>query len=176
MKQIIALALCLLMMASLAACGGAAADDGSVSAGHEETTEAAAEIIDQTEALTAPAETQPPETKPAETKPAETQPAFDTSWASNDLEKLIPKPPFDGWTVKSSSAAEHKLETSKANADGTGAYYDTWDAYIQTLKDCGFTVKGDTYKAECTDPAGNRVELQCGDGYAWITIRPAKAK
>lgn len=62
------------------------------------------------------------------------------------------------------------METSQANADGSGTYYNTWDVYIQTLNDCGFVVEGDTYNSEGTDSNGNKVELQCGDGHAWITI------
>lgn len=103
----------------------------------------------------------------------ETEPAFDTSWASNDFEKLIPQPPFNGWNGEKASENVYKMETSQANADGNGTYYDTWAAYIQTLKDCGFTVKGDTYSSEGTDSNDNKVELQCGDGHAWITIYTA---
>ena len=155
MKKIIALVLCLLMVVSLAACGGQTTTNES-STNNEQT-----EITTTTEETTQPAES---------SEPVETEPAFDTSWASNDFEKLIPQPPFDGWSGEKTSDNVYKMETSQANADGSGTYYDTWAAYIQTLNDCGFTVNGDTYNSECTDSNGNKVELQCGDGHAWITI------
>lgn len=104
---------------------------------------------------------------------AATGTGFDTSWASNDFEKLIPQPPFNGWTGETASENVYKMETSQANADGSGTYYDTWAAYIQTLRDCGFAVNGDAYSAEGTDSNGNKVELLCGDGHAWITIYAA---
>lgn len=110
-----------------------------------------------------------------ETTSAASTAAFDTSWASNDFEKLIPQPPFEGWSGEETSKNVYEMETSQANADGSGTYYDTWAEYIQTLSDCGFTVQGDAYSAEGTDGNGNMVKLQCGDGYAWITIIKAAA-
>lgn len=161
MKKTIALVLCLLMVVSLAACGGqATADESSASAEQTETAEPTTEETTQQEESS----------EPVETEPVETEPAFDTSWASNDFEKLIPQPPFEGWSGEKTSDNIYKMETSQANADGSGTYYDTWAAYIQTLNDCGFVVKGDTYNSEGTDSNGNKVELQCGDGHAWITI------
>ena len=149
MKKTIALALCLLMAVALAACGGqASTEESSANTEQNNTTSVTEES----------------------STPDEAAPAFDTSWASNDFEKLIPQPPFEGWSGENTSDNIYKMETSQANADGSGAYYDTWAAYIQTLKDCGFTVKGDMYSAEGTDSNGNKVELQCGDGHAWITI------
>ena len=90
-----------------------------------------------------------------------------------EFEKLIPQSPFEGWNGEKISENVYKMETSQANADGSGTYYDTWAAYVQTLRDCGFTVQGDPYSAEGTDRNGNQVELQCGDGHAWITIYKA---
>lgn len=159
MKKTIALVLCLLMVVSLAACGGqATADESSASAEQTETAEPTTEETTQQE---------------ESSEPVETEPAFDTSWASNDFEKLIPQPPFEGWSGEKTSDNIYKMETSQANADGSGTYYDTWAVYIQTLNDCGFVVKGDTYNSEGTDSNGNKVELQCGDGHAWITIYTA---
>ena len=160
MKKTIALMLCLLMVVSLAACGGQAA------------TEKSGTNTEQTETTPAAEETKQPEES---SEPAETEPAFDTSWASNEFEKLIPQLPFDGWNGEKASEKVYEMETSQANADGSGTYYDTWAAYIQTLKDCGFTVKGDAYSSEAADSNGNKVELQCGDGHAWITIYAAMA-
>lgn len=153
------------MAVSLAACGGQAATEES--SAPTEQTETAEPTTEET--------TQPEESSaPAEDEPVETKPPFDTSWASNAFEKLIPQPPFEGWNGEKISENAYKMETSQANADGSGTYYDTWAAYVQTLRDCGFTVQGDTYSAEGTDRNGNQVELQCGDGHAWITIYKAK--
>lgn len=102
-------------------------------------------------------------------------PVFDTSWASNGYEKLIPKPPFEGWTGEKTSERVYEMETAQARAEDGSTGYDIWEQYLQTLRDCGFTVTGDTYSAEGKDSNGNRVELRCGDGYAWITIMTAKA-
>lgn len=66
------------------------------------------------------------------------------------------------------------METSQANADGSGTYYDTFGAYAETLKACGFAMEGDTYLWEGADQDGNSVKLMCGDGYAWITITSAE--
>ena len=164
MKKRIALVLCLLMVVSQAACGGqATANESNVSTEQTETKESTTEESTLPEHSSTPAET--------ETVAAEV--SFDTKWASNEFEKLIPQPPFDGWTGEADAENVYKMETSQANADGSGTYYDTWGTYIQTLTDCGFSVKGDVYSAEATDSNGNKVELRCGDGYAWITIYTA---
>ncbi|MGN1410369.1 MAG: hypothetical protein ACI4XJ_09350, partial [Eubacteriales bacterium] len=89
MKKIIALLLCLLMAASLASCGGQADTEKSGTETEQTETASAAEETEKQEESS-----EPVETEPAETEPAETEPAFDTSWASNDFEKLIPQPPF----------------------------------------------------------------------------------
>lgn len=98
------------------------------------------------------------------------QASFDTDWASNDFEKLIPEPPFTGWTAEQTSDNTYEMETPNANPDGSDDYYDTWAAYQQTLTDCGFRLDGDVYISEGSDSNGTTVELQCGEGYAWITI------
>lgn len=107
----------------------------------------------------------------ADTKstPAE-QTAFDASWASNDFEKLIPQPPFEGWTAEQTSDNTYEMETPNADAAGDGSYLDTWAEYQQTLADCGFQLDGDVYISEGGDSNGTTLELQCGEGYAWITI------
>ena len=131
-----------------------------------ETTEEP-EVSDEPEITEEPEVPEEPETTG---EPEIEEPAFDTSWASNDFEKLIPKPPFEGWVGTVESDNVYEMETSKANPDGTLDYYDTWAAYIQTLTDAGFNLTGDVYSAKGTDTKGNNIKLQCGDGYAWITI------
>ena len=162
MKKIMILVLCLLLVLSLAACGG----QDSPAETTAQTTQPQPE--EQTQA---PSETEPAPTE--ETVPEE-EPAFDNSWASNDFEKLIPQPPFDGWTGKQTGSKVYEMETSQANADGSGTYYDTFGAYAETLKACGFAMEGDTYLWEGADQDGNSVKLMCGDGYAWITITSAE--
>ena len=160
MKKIMILVICLLLVLSLAACGG---QDVSADTAAPATE---SQPVEQTPAPTTEAPTE-------ETVP-ETQPAFDNSWSANDYEKLIPQPPFEGWTGKQTGSKVYEMETSQANADGSGTYYDTFGAYAQTLKDCGFAMEGDTYQWEGADQEGNRVELKCGDGFAWITIISAE--
>ena len=160
MKKIMILVICLLLVLTQAACGG---QDVSADTAAPATE---SQPVEQTPAPTTEAPTE-------ETVP-ETQPAFDNSWAANDYEKLIPQPPFEGWTGKQTGSKVYEMETSQANADGSGTYYDTFGAYAQTLKDCGFAMEGDTYQWEGADQEGNRVELKCGDGFAWITIISAE--
>ena len=156
MKKTIAFLLAVIMILSLTACGSQPESAPSSSS----------------------AEASASSTEPSESKdpvPTVNAPAFDTSWAANDFEKLIPQPPFDGWegTV---SGNKYKMKTAKANADeavnsdGSWVYYDIWETYISTLTDCGFSMDGDVYSASGTDADGNTVELMCGDGHAWITI------
>ena len=146
MKKIMILVICLLLVLSLAACGG---QDVSADTAAPATE---SQPVEQTPAPTTEAPTE-------ETVP-ETQPAFDNSWAANDYEKLIPQPPFEGWTGKQTGSKVYEMETSQANADGSGTYYDTFGAYAQTQKDCGFAMEGDTYQWEGADQEVNRVELK----------------
>ena len=172
MKKVIAILLSILMVVSLAACGGQSETFGKIeeSSTTNEQVETTTPETEETAERTELVETEAP------TEPEETTPAFDTSWASNDFEKLIPQPPFEGWTGNTVSDSVYEMETSKANADeatnadGGWLYYDIWAEYIQTLIDCGFVMEGDTYNASGTNDNGILVELMCGDGHAWITI------
>lgn len=150
MKKILSFFLVLLLVVSLTACDQPSVDVDDNTIGVPEVTE-----------------------EPEVTETVE-EPAFDTSWASNDFEKLIPQPPFEGWTGTVESDNVYEMETSKANPAGTLDYYDTWTAYLQTLTDIGFTVDGDVYSSKATDSNGNSFKLKCGDGFAWITITVKK--
>ena len=143
MKKIMILVICLLLVLSLAACGG---QDTSADTAAPATEP---QPVEQTQSPTTEA--------PTEEAVPETQPAFDNSWAANDYEKLIPQPPFEGWTGKQTGSKVYEMETSQANADGSGTYYDTFGAYAETLKECGFAMEGDTYQWEGADQMGNRV-------------------
>lgn len=94
-----------------------------------------------------------------------------TNWASNDFEKMIPEPPFSGWTKKQIDDYTYEMEAAGVNApDYDGSYYKTFENYAKSLENYGYTVTGEVYKFTAEDTAGNRIELRCGDGYAWITI------
>ena len=100
----------------------------------------------------------------------ELQVSFDNSWASNNFEKLIPQPPFAGWSGEMTACTVYEMVTSEANADGSGNYYTEFEAYAQSLKECGYEVSGEFNEFTARDEAGNVIELLCGDGHAWITI------
>ena len=96
--------------------------------------------------------------------------AFDTKWASNEFEELIPQPPFKGWKGEKKSDNEYEMVTSEANADGSGKYYEEFKAYVLSLKEFGFEVEGDFNEFNVKDSKGNKIKFLCGDGHAWINI------
>ena len=166
MKKIIALVLCMLIVVSLAACGGQA------------TTEESGTNT-ETETKTTTEETQQPEEN---NEPAGTEPAFDTSWASNEFEAMIPELPFTGWTVGNETDTIYELELGglrTANgADTATGFEEDKDAlitYINSLPAYGFTVEetGENYSWLVTNDEGNTIEFMCSDGYCWITFNKA---
>ena len=109
----------------------------------------------------------------SENKPSEPEStAFDTSWASNAYEKLIPQPPFEGWEGSMKDSNVYELFTSNAKACDSLSYYDVFQAYLDSLKALGFSIDGEVYSCNGSDEFGNRFEFKCGDGCAWITIMP----
>ena len=98
------------------------------------------------------------------------EPAWDTKWASNEFENLIPQPPFNGWKGEKKSDYEYEMVTSEANADGSGNYYEEFKTYVLSLKDLGFEVEGDFNEFNVKDSKGNKIKFLCGDGHAWITM------
>ena len=110
---------------------------------------------------------------------------FDTSWASNEFEALLPQLPLNGWTTKTDGNT-YKMELgglkteTKTDADGnTIGYGDDKTAiinYVESLKNYGFTVEetggieGYVYEWEIKDAAGNTIEVSCAEGYCWIEI------
>ena len=112
----------------------------------------------------------------------ETDPAFDTSWASNEFEAMIPELPFKGWTVSSETDTVYELELGglrTANgADTATGFEEDKDAlitYINSLSAYGFTVEetGENYRWLVTDNEGNTIEFMCADGFCWITFKKA---
>ena len=110
---------------------------------------------------------------------------FDTSWASNEFEALLPQLPFSGWTTKTDDNT-YKMELgglkteTKTDAEGnTIGYGDDKTAiinYVESLTNYGFTVEetggieGYVYEWEIKDAAGNTIEGTCAEGYCWIEI------
>ena len=110
---------------------------------------------------------------------------FDTSWASNEFEALLPQLPFSGWATKTDGNT-YKMELgglkteTKTDADGnTIGYGEDKTAiinYVESLTGYGFTVEetggieGYVYEWEIKDAAGNTIEVNCAEGYCWIEI------
>ncbi len=110
-------------------------------------------------------------------------PTFDTSWASNDFEALLPKLPFEGWKTTQSDIDTYKMEVSGLNTspatnapdsgEPDGADKEELKDYLESLLSYGFTVEeiGTDYMWEVKDSGGNVFEFMCGDGGCFITIK-----
>ena len=182
MKKVIALLLAAVMSLSLVACGGS------------ETSEKNSDTSVETEAKTATVETQESTDTTAHSDPAEAEttlsdnatPSFDTSWASNDFEALLPELPFEGWTTSQESDSVYEMELGglkdqvitddNGNTIGYGEDKEKLIDYLDSLTDYGFSVEetggieGYEYEWLVTDPNGNQIEVTCAEGYCWITI------
>ena len=190
MKKIIALVLAAMMCFPMAACGSNSAEEippvgeqqpSGTQIGQTPETTTTAPVQSNAE-TTAESE---PETKAPETT-AKDEPAFDTGWASNEFEALLPKLPFDGWTKKQKSSSVYKMELgglkdsvitdSSGKTVGYGEDKETMIAYLEALKGYGFSVEetggieGYAYQWLVTDPSGNEIEVTCAEGFCWITI------
>ena len=163
MKRLAAGLLALVMVISVAACGGNMADSSVVS-----------------DPVSGPVQSAPAESVPAVDVPAEevnepektAEPTFDTAWAQNEFEKLLPQPPFTGWIGEQTGEHTYEMETGEANKDESGTYYDTFADYVNALSEYGFTIEviGEGYLYNACDANGNTFEFKCGDGWCWITI------
>ena len=177
MKKLIALVLAVLLCFCFVACGNSdAGEENEQTLNQEQPTAAATET-----ATTAPA--QETETVPAETEPAS---GFDTSWASNEFEALLPELPFTGWTTSQQSDTVYEMELGglndtvltddEGNTIGYGEDKEALIAYLESLMDYGFSVEetggieGYAYEWMVVDPSGNEIEVVCAEGYCWITI------
>lgn len=181
MKRMISLLLCLAMMLALCACGSKTEPETTTPPETTAATEAAA-----------------PETTEAaqETVPAETEPdnSFDTSWASNEFEELIPQPPFSDLTGEQSAETRYQLMSEPGALDYSAESADraALDAYVASLEGYGFTVIPEGYShpdfigAELPDSwmildnLGSKISisLTCDDhtaltGSLFITIKKA---
>ncbi len=168
MKKILALILVLIVLLSLISCGNndenkdnkGTSDLSKTPAAEDSTTDVADE-------------------------PTNDDPAFDTSWATNDFEALLPKLPFDGWKTSQPDTNTYKMEVSGLNTspatnapdsgEPDGADKQKLKDYLGTLSSFGFSVEetGTDYMWEAKDPNGNEIEFMCGDGGCFITIKKA---
>ena len=168
MKKLITLLLSLLLVLSMTACGS------------DTTTDENEKNDEQTENVAGNgAETSDDEKE-------EDKSAFDTSWASNDFEKLLPELPFTGWTTSQESDTTYKMELQGLNTSAAtnpsdsgqpdGADKDKLITYLNSLSNYGFTVEetGEGYQWNVTDANGNQMEFMCGDGLLRIEIQKAQ--
>lgn len=180
MKKTITMVLSLLMVLSLAACGGQT-DKPAESTQQTKQTENN-QFNEQIETTTLEAsETELQETE--ELTAAETEPAFDTSWASNEFEAMLPELPFTGWTTTKEDDRTYKMELGGLNTspatnppdsgEPDGADKDKLIEYLNSLSDYGFVVEetSEGYKWLVTDSSGNTMEFMCAEGFCWITIQ-----
>lgn len=166
MKRIFALILVLLLAFSLVACG------------NNDTNK-------DNETLNDPGQTQSPENSETGDDTTNDAPAFDTSWAANDFEAMLPKLPFEGWETSQPAAGTYKMSVSGLNTspatnapdsgEPDGADKEKLKDYLATLPGYGFTLveTGTDYMWEATDTNGNKIEFMCGDGGCFITIEKA---
>ena len=159
MKKLLALLLAGIMAFSMVACGGTESTDNKAETPDSDVTVSQDDEKDSDK--------------------------FDTSWASNEFEALLPQLPFSGWTTKTDGNT-YKMELgglkteTKTDADGnTIGYGDDKTAiinYVESLTNYGFTVEetggieGYVYEWEIKDAAGNTIEVTCAEGYCWIEI------
>ena len=177
MKRILAFILLAAICLSLVACGAANADT-TTAPRQNETTAANTE----TEATTVPSTNE----TTASTEKTTTDLAFDTSWAANEFEALLPQLPFTGWETTQENDTTYSMELSGlkdsvvTDDDGNAIGYEedkaALIAYLESLKDYGFSVEdtggieGYEYEWLVIDPEGNEIEVMCAEGYCWITI------
>lgn len=164
MKKLLAVILSLALLASLVGCGAPAADSESTGTEDQSTT------TESTES----------------TESEEDKSAFDTSWAANEFEAVLPQLPFEGWTTSQEGDKVYEMELgglateTLTDADGKTTGYGTDKtaliSYVESLADYGFTVEetggieGYQYKWLAVDAKGNEVEFTCAEGYCWVTI------
>ena len=176
MKRMITFILLAVMCLSLVACG--ASNTNTTTAGTQTETTAATTVADAT---TAPAT----ETT-SNTEETTEDLTFDTSWAANEFEALLPQLPFTGWETTKENDTTYSMEISglkdsvvtddEGNAIGYEEDKAALIAYLESLKNYGFSVEetggieGYEYEWHVIDPAGNKIEVTCAEGFCWITI------
>ena len=176
MKRMMTFILLAVMYLSLVACG--ASNTNTTAAGTQTETTAATTVADAT---TAPAT----ETT-VSAEDTTTDLAFDTSWAVNEFEALLPQLPFTGWETTQENDTTYSMEIGglkdsvmtddEGNAIGYEEDKAALIAYLESLKNYGFSVEetggieGYEYEWLVIDPEGNEIEVTSAEGYCWITI------
>ena len=147
MKKFLLIAMCLVFVLALVACNKESAEHTDPVVSNEMTTE---NTTKETEA----------DTTAEETTEAEPETAFDTSWAANDYEKLIPQPPMqiarsyedgDKWTITNLISGSKLADDPKYPVTADVAKED-FLAYVDQLRTLGFVETGDLYE--------NKTEIQ----------------
>lgn len=168
MKRILAIILVLMIALSLGACGNEVTNDDNTGTSGQTENQSAANDSDNNES-----------------NASDDKPAFDTAWAANDFEAILPELPFTGWTTSQPDANTYKMEkiglnTSPAtnppdSGEPDGADKTKLKNYLDSLSDYGFTVEetGTDYQWLVKDTAGNEAEFMVGDGGCFITIKKA---
>lgn len=165
MKRILALILVLIMSVSMVACGNNDTNKDNGDTNGQSETQATGE--------------------PATVESTNDGPTFDTSWAANDFEAVLPKLPFEEWTTSQPDANTYKMEKTGLNTspatnppdsgEPDGADKTKLKDYLSTLSSYGFTVEetGTDYQWLVKDATGNEAEFMVGDGGCFITIKKA---
>ena len=118
MKKIITLLLCAAMALSVSACRSAEASSSAASSASAPSSSAvsvssAAPASSEAPASSAVSASSSSEAPVSSEAPA--GPAFDTSWAANDFEALLPELPFTGWTTSQESDKTYAMELGGLN-------------------------------------------------------------
>ena len=100
-------------------------------------------------------------------------PSFDTSWASNEFEKLIPMPPVgeSDWKAEKKDENTYRITTYGPNLN-VSVFMD----YVNLLSECGFMVEESIadYIYFATDKDGNEVRVLREADIHEYTIKKAK--
>ncbi len=159
MKKILAFILAAVLAVSLVACGGESENNGD-----NVNTNSEVSVTDDKKA---------------------DENTFDTSWASNEFEALLPQLPFTGWETEMDGNTYKmelgglKTETltdSEGKTIGYGEDKAALISYLDSLSSYGFTVEetggieGYVYEWSVKDANGNEIEITCAEGYCWIEI------
>jgi len=142
MKKILIIAVCLAMLLSLAACNKADSEKDDSAVSDEVTTENNSQETED-------------DTTEEETTEPESETAFDTSWAANDYEKLIPQPPMqiarsyqdenNKWTITNLISGSKLADDPKYPVTADVAKGD-FLAYLDLLRTLGFVESGELYE------------------------------
>ena len=165
MKRLFALILVLIMALSMVACGN------ETNNGDDLETNGQSENQSSTD-----------DSKGSENGTSEDKTKFDTAWAANEFEALLPELPFSGWVTKQEGDNTYEMELTGLNTSAAtnppdsgepdGADKTKLKNYLNSLSAYGFTVEetGTDFKWLVIDADGNKAEFKCGDGGCWITI------